>query len=281
MVRRERGKDPRAEHRGRVGRVPSALRGAPRAFPEASNRLNREINGTSFHDPWKAESMIVGLAHPGVLRDRKEAGEQLAARLAHYREQHPVVLALPRGGVVVGFEIAQRLEVPLEVLIVRKIGAPDNPEYGLGALVEDGTRVLDEHRVREAGYTPKDLEPTITRELAEIRRRARAYRGDRPAPDLRDRVVILVDDGVATGGTLRAAIHSVRAHHPRRIIVALGVAPRDAFHRLGEEADEVVVLATPEVFFAVGEWYERFPQVSDAEVQQLLERDRRPLSPST
>lgn len=192
-----------------------------------------------------------------------------------------MVMALPRGGVVVGFEIARRLGVPLEVLIVRKVGAPGNPEYGLGALVEDGTEIIDEHRVRAAGYTMEDLEPTIREELAEIRRRAVAYRGDRPIVDVRNRTVLLVDDGVATGVTIRAAIQAVRARHPERIVVALGVAPRDTFQQLGREADEVVALAVPELFFAVGEWYRHFDQVSDEEVQRLLREGQRPLSAAT
>jgi putative phosphoribosyl transferase len=183
--------------------------------------------------------------------------------------------------VVVGFEIARRLGVPLEVLIVRKVGAPGNPEYGLGALVEDGTEIIDEHRVRAAGYTMEDLEPTIREELAEIRRRAVAYRGDRPIVDVRNRTVLLVDDGVATGVTIRAAIQAVRARHPERIVVALGVAPRDTFQQLGREADEVVALAVPELFFAVGEWYRHFDQVSDEEVQRLLREGQRPLSAAT
>jgi putative phosphoribosyl transferase len=220
------------------------------------------------------------LSRPPILRDRRDAGERLASRLERYRTSEPIVLALPRGGVVVGFEVARRLGVPLEVLIVRKIGAPDNPEYGLGALVEDGTRLLDERRIAAAGYSLRDLEPTIRRELGEIQRRAAAYRGGRALPELRGRTVILVDDGVATGGTVRAAIRSVRSHQPRRIVVALGVAPRDTFQQLAHEADEVVVLAAPEMFFAVGEWYRHFDQVGDEEVQQLLTEARTPLSPS-
>lgn len=209
-----------------------------------------------------------------LLRDREQAGSELAVRLLHYRSARPIILGLARGGVPVGYEIARRLAAPLDVLIVRKIGAPGNPEYGLGALVEDGTRFVDEQRVREAGYTLADLDPVIAEELREIRRRAALYRRDRPPADVHDRCVILVDDGAATGGTLRTAIRSMRSRSPRRVVVALGVVPRDTLHQLGREADEVVALAVPEVFFAVGEWYEHFAQVSDQEVEHLLERSR-------
>ena len=212
---------------------------------------------------------------PAFLRDRRDAGRRLAERLYHYRDARPLVLGLARGGVVIADEIARRLDVPLDVLIVRKIGAPDSPEYGLGALAEDGTRLIDEARVRAAGYSLHDLDPTIARELAEIRRRAEAYRNGRPMPEMKGRTVILVDDGVATGGTMRVAVHAVRRRAPQRVVVALGVAPPDAVEALRREADEVVVCVEPEPFFAVGEWYQHFEQVSDREVQELLLGGRR------
>jgi len=208
------------------------------------------------------------------LPDRRTAGERLAARLRHYRDERPVVVALPRGGVPVGFEIASRLGAPLDILIVRKIGAPGNPEYGLGAVVEGGTRYLDEPRVRAIGHTVRDLGPTIAREMAEVERRAREFRAGRPPVELRGRTVILVDDGVATGGTVLAALQAIRARGPRRVVVALGVAPPDTVENLRAEVDDVVVLLVPRMFFAVGEWYHQFSQVSDGEVVDLLERAR-------
>ncbi|MFI5413145.1 MAG: phosphoribosyltransferase [Candidatus Lutacidiplasmatales archaeon] len=213
------------------------------------------------------------------LPDRRSAGERLAARLVSYRDQDPVVLALPRGGVPVAFEIAQVLGAPLDILIVRKVGAPSNPEYGLGAVVEGGSRFLDEPRVRAAGYTLRDLGPTIAREVAEVERRAMEYRAGRPALELRGRTVILVDDGVATGGTVLAALRTIRARGPRRVVLALGVAPPDTVAILRPDVDDLVVLLQPEVFFAVGEWYHRFSQVSDEEVRQFLERGRVTPSP--
>ena len=213
-------------------------------------------------------------APPEPLRDRKFAGERLAERLLGYRDEDPVVLALPRGGVPVAFEIARRLGAPLDILIVRKVGAPSNPEYGLGAVVEGGSRFLDEPRVRAAGYTPRDLSRTIARELAEVDRRAREYRGGSPPLETHDRTVIVVDDGVATGGTVLAALRAVRARGPRQVVLALGVAPPDTVELLRPEVDDLVVLLVPPMFFAVGEWYHRFGQVSDEEVRRLLERSR-------
>lgn len=217
--------------------------------------------------------------HPSPLPDRRTAGEQLAERLLHYRSEEPVVLALPRGGVPVGYEIARRLGAPLDVLIVRKVGAPSNPEYGLGAVVEGGSRYLDEPRIRAAGFTVRALGPTIAREIEEVDRRAREYRKGRAPIEVKDRTVIIVDDGVATGGTVIAALRATRARAPRRVVLALGVAPADTVESLRSEADDLVVLLVPEVFFAVGEWYHRFSQVSDEEVRELLEGSRKPTTP--
>lgn len=223
---------------------------------------------------------VTGRSSPlELFHDRTDAGIRLADRLQSVRADRPIVLALPRGGVPVAFEIARRLEAPLDVLIVRKVGAPGNPEYGLGAVAEDGTRWIDEPRMREAGYSLRDLAPVAEREAAETRRRAAAYRHGRPPLELRGRPVLLVDDGVATGGTLRVAIRAVRARDPRRVTVALGVAPRDTLRQLEKEADQVLAILVPETFFAVGEWYVRFDQVSDLEVEQLLERARSPVPP--
>jgi len=213
---------------------------------------------------------------PVPLPDRRTAGTLLAARLRPYEGPDLVVLALPRGGVPVAFEVADRLGAPLDILVVRKVGAPGNPEYGLGAVVEGGTRYLDEPRVRAAGHTVRDLGPTIAREVAEVERRAREYRAGRAPVDLKGRTVILVDDGVATGGTVLAALQAVRSKEPRRVVVALGVAPPDTVETLRREVDDLVVLLVPTMFFAVGEWYHQFSQVTDAEVRRLLDRSRVP-----
>jgi len=205
-----------------------------------------------------------------ILRDRQEAGRRLGERLGRFRDQNPVVLAIPRGGVVVAAEVARQLGAPLDVLIVRKIGAPANPEYGLGAIAEGGVRLLDESRVKESGYTDRDLEPVIRRELRELDRRVQRYREGRPPIELRGRTVILVDDGVATGGTVRAGIRALRARHVARIVLALGVCPPETFSQLRREVDDLVVLRVPSYFFAVGEWYRNFGQVEDAEVCRLL-----------
>jgi putative phosphoribosyl transferase len=211
---------------------------------------------------------------PLPLPDRETAGARLGERLLRYRDENPVVVALPRGGVPVGYEIAKRLGAPLDILIVRKVGAPGNPEYGLGAVVEGGTRFLDEPRIRAAGHTVRDLGPTIAREMAEVERRAGQFRAGRPPLDLHDRTVILVDDGVATGGTVLAALRAVRARAPRRVVLALGVAPPDTVELLRPELDDLEVLLVPRTFFAVGEWFRQFAQVSDEEVMDLLERSR-------
>ena len=209
-----------------------------------------------------------------LLEDREDAGRRLAARLEPYRSAVPIVLGIPRGGVPVGYEIARRLGCELDVLLVRKVGAPGDPEYGLGAVAEGGVVVVDERRTRMAGWSREDLEPIIRRELEEVTARAVRYRGDRPPPELSGRTVIVVDDGVATGGTVETGIGVVRARKPRAIVAALGVAPPEALDHLRETADDVVVALVPRFLEAVGQWYRRFDPVDDREVVRLLESAR-------
>lgn len=201
--------------------------------------------------------------------DRVEAGRLLAGALSHLRGDDVVVLAIPRGGVVVGAEVARSLGADLDVVIPRKVGAPHNPELGLGAIAP-GVRVLDPRLIQALGVTEDYLERAIATEEREIARRTEAYRAGRPPPRIEGRVAVVVDDGVATGGTAAAALRWARGQGAARVVLAVPVAPQEAVERLAGECDDVVAMATPEPFFAVGQWYEHFGQVEDREVVQIL-----------
>ncbi|GAA0913689.1 phosphoribosyltransferase [Streptomyces thermoalcalitolerans] len=207
-------------------------------------------------------------------RNRAQAGRKLAERLrARYEAgalPDPVVLALPRGGVAVAQEVARALDAPLDVVVVRKIGAPFQEEYGLGAIAGDDPPLLDKAALHHLGLTEDDLAAVVERERAELHRRARRYRRDRPAPDLHGRTAIVVDDGLATGSTARAALRHVRSRGPARTVLAVPVGAPDAVEALGEEADEVVCLHQPSSFTAVGVWYDDFEQLTDDEVVRAL-----------
>jgi putative phosphoribosyl transferase len=203
-------------------------------------------------------------------RDRADAGTQLAGALGRYRDDRPVVLALPRGGVPVGFEIARAFGAPLDVIVVRKLGVPSQPELAMGAVGEEGVVVVNERVLRAAGVTPRELASVEARERAEVDRRARRFRGARPPLSIRGRTVIVVDDGIATGSTARAALDVARAHGAARVVLAVPVAPPESLQELAPHADDVVALAAPASFFAVGQWYDDFTQVSDDEVNRLL-----------
>ena len=207
---------------------------------------------------------------PRRFRDRRDAGRRLAARLMPLAAERPVVVGLPRGGVPVAGEVAAALGAPLEFLAVRKLGAPHNHEYGIGAIAEDGTRVFDAEALTVLGINGGVLESIVARETTELRRRVAAYRGDRPAMELRDRTVVVVDDGVATGVTDTAALRAIRRRGPRRLILAVPVCAPDSSARLQAEADEVVCLAEPPLLYGVGQWYRDFSQVSDQEVISAL-----------
>jgi putative phosphoribosyl transferase len=206
-------------------------------------------------------------------RDRTEAGKQLATRLKAYTNQTDVlVLGLPRGGVPVAYEVARALNLPLDICLVRKLGVPGHSELAMGAIAAGGVRILNYDIIRGLGISDKMLERVAARELRELQRRDRVYRGDRPQPEIRDRTVILVDDGLATGATIRAAIAVLRSQQPKKIIVAVPVAPISAYQELETEVDEVVCLATPEPFYAIGLWYDNFSQTTDDQVRNLLAR---------
>jgi len=208
-------------------------------------------------------------------RDRRDAGRRLAGKLREYAGRDDViVLALPRGGVPVGFEIAIALQVPLDVFVVRKLGLPWHEELAMGALASGGVRVLDEDLIRVARVSYDDIERVTSIEQAELERRERRYRGDRLFPDVSDKTVILVDDGLATGSTMRAGVSALRRENPARIIVAVPVASPETCNAFRDIADEIVCAETPEPFMAVGLWYDDFNQTTDDEVHDLLEQAR-------
>jgi len=206
------------------------------------------------------------------LADRTAAGRSLATVLSdYYRDEDVVVLALPRGGVPVAREVAAALDATLDLILIRKLGVPMQPELAMGAIASGGVRVLNPDVVQSWRMTGEDIAAVAAIEQRELERREAAYRGERPRPPVRGRTVILVDDGVATGATMRAAISALRQLGPAKIVVAVPVAPADTVQALEEVADEVVCLATPEPFFAIGSCYRDFTQVSDEEVRRLLD----------
>jgi putative phosphoribosyl transferase len=212
---------------------------------------------------------------PSTFADRVDAGRQLGELLAARSFVRPLVLALPRGGVPVAFEVARALDADLEVLVVRKIGAPFQPELGLGALAEGGEPMLDERALASLRLSRDDLEETIRREREELQRRIDRYRQGRPLPDVDGRDVLLVDDGLATGSTARAALAALRLHDPRTLVLAVPVASPRTVEAMRAVADEVVCLQQPAGFQAVGQWYRDFRQTDDATVLRLLADARR------
>jgi predicted phosphoribosyltransferase len=206
-------------------------------------------------------------------RHRRAAGHALAGKLLHYAGRDDVVvLGLPRGGVPVAYEVAKALHAPMDVFIVRKLGIPGHEELAMGAVATGGVRVLNDQAVRGLGIPDYVIDAVADWELHELERRERLYRGDRPPPDVRGKTVILVDDGLATGSTMLAAVQALRQQGPARIVVAVPVASPDTCELLKAYVDEVVCAATPEPFYAVGLWYRDFSQTTDEEVRELLAR---------
>lgn len=208
-----------------------------------------------------------------IFRDRIDAGRELAARLSKYANRADVlVLALPRGGVPVAFEVAQKLNAPLDIFLVRKLGVPGHEELAMGAIASGGGRVINEDVVHYLDIPVELIDAIAADEQRELERRERAYRDNRPAPDVQGRVVILVDDGLATGSSMRAAVEALRGQGPARIVIAVPVSAPETCEELRREVDEIVCAATPQPFRGVGLWYEDFSQTTDGEVRELLQR---------
>ena len=204
--------------------------------------------------------------------DRNDAGRRLAAKLLSYKEQHPIVLALPRGGVPVGYEIARQLHAPLDVVLVRKLGTPMSPELAIGAIVEGepAERFINRDIVADLGVPDSYIEEEVARQTREIERRRMRYLQGRPPVDVRDRTAIVVDDGIATGATMRVALHAIRRRGPKRLVMAVPIAPAATIEAMRNEADDVVCLYSPEDFGAIGYFYRDFHQIDDETVIELL-----------
>jgi putative phosphoribosyl transferase len=216
-----------------------------------------------------------------LFRDRTHAGQLLSRRLAGYANRADViVLALPRGGVPLGYEIAKALRAPLDVFLVRKLGAPGQEELAMGAIAAGGVRVLNEEVVRALGISPRVIDSVAARESRELVRRDQLYRGHKHAPHISGRTVILVDDGLATGSTMRAAIQALRQKKPRRIVVAVPVAAAPTCEEIAGLVDEMVCYSTPEPFYSVGFWYDDFSQTTDDQIRDLLDRAGKELTPA-
>lgn len=214
----------------------------------------------------------------GLFKDRRDAGRRLAAELSAYADRSDViVLALPRGGVPVAYEVALALGAPLDIFLVRKLGLPGHEELAIGAIASGGVRVLNEDIVQGLHIPQAVIDTIAQRELKELERREHAYRGDRPAPEVRDRTVILIDDGLATGASMRAAVAGLRALHPARVVVAVPTAAPETCRALEPEVDEIICAMTPEPFYGVGRWYENFSQTTDEQVRRFLEAATRQL----
>jgi putative phosphoribosyl transferase len=208
----------------------------------------------------------------GVFRDRRDAGIQLAAKLSRYaRDPNVLVLGLPRGGVPVAYQVALRLEAPLNVFVVRKLGVPDHRELAMGAIASGGVRVINQEVVTALKIAPAMIDAVAAEEQIELERQQRVYRGSLPFPDVQGRTVIVVDDGLATGSTMRAAVQALRHMEPRQIVAAAPVAAAETCRSLALDADEVVCARVPESFHSVSTWYEEFSQTTDEEVRALLE----------